>query len=742
MDTETSAQSPDFKQRVRRLAVHRPFGAGKVTVEFVRRQLVLAAAQESGENGFGSLAECADSCQSLWGLALDIDELRDDVKALVDAGRLRKEDGRYSLTAAARSELTAVVEQSTEIESMALVEWEGTVRTLAPALGSSEIATLREDLQAWLQRIIIHYGAEAALILYPEEERAARFFLDVEQLGFDFLPPRDPAVLEARAQALYKFIREPTRAQRAHIANLMTTAYLVAVLTLDPAAERLVRAITRGQRVYLDTNVLWTALNLNGPRAYLSTKRVLDMTRDLGFELAVTPWTIAEMKRSVRHGREQLARTALPPRALAEIAADAGSDTSFITAYWRRYKETGVTPKDFCDLHDQVEGLVEKLGIAIMDEGCTSVEQIPEVIGDRVSLLEHIRGAESKAEPVKEHDAKHRILIEKLRGTHERKFSNAGYWFLTRDGLLIPYGLLDRAPGALPFAVSLTSWAQIVRGFTARTEDYERTLVDLLDTPSLRPRGGIINPQVIAETLGRIDLLVEDSTEEVAARVMLDSAALVEIEARDGEARTAQIDAVVAEKSREMERQLAEAQRELGEERVARAEVERQARAAEATTARAELERAGAQEDFERELAVAGQRITNAEQRITQAEERAEAAESRAKATQDDFVQAARDRTDRRARLTRRSAGAAVAMFGLAVGLVPAVTGWLSGWPLVGVIVAGGLLCTLGAYVGIHLRAARFLLLTAVTTIGAVTGIHEMVAPSSSSPPSKTTVKR
>lgn len=146
----------------------------------------------------------------------------------------------------------------------------------------------------------------------------------------------------------------------------MTTGYLVAVFTLDPAAERLVRAVTRGQRVYLDTNILWTALNLNGPRAYLSTKRVLDMTRDLGFELAVTPWTIVEMKRSVRHGREQLARTSLPRRALAEIAANAGSDTSFVTAYWRKYKETGVTPRDFCELHDQVEGLVEKLGVAIL----------------------------------------------------------------------------------------------------------------------------------------------------------------------------------------------------------------------------------------------------------------------------------------------------------------------------------------------------------------------------------------
>jgi hypothetical protein len=495
------------------------------------------------------------------------------------------------------------------------------------------------------------------------------------------------------------------------------------VFTLDPAAQQLVQAITRGQRIYVDTNVLYSGLNLNGPHAYLSTKRVLDMTRALGYELAVTPWTIAEMKESIRHGRDELSRTSLPPRALAEIAADAGGEGSFITAYWRKYKESGVTAKDFCDLHDQVEGLVERLGIAIIDEGCTAVEHRREAIAEHMSLIERVRGGGSKSDRVKEHDVKHRLLIERLRGSHDRKFSSAGYWFLTRDGVLVPYGLADRSAGALPFAVSLTAWAQIVRGFTPRTEDFDQTLVDLLDTPSLRPHGSVINHQTIAEVLGRIDLMVEDSTEEVAARVMLDSAAMVEVEAKSGGERASQIEAVVAEKSHEMERQLADSLRQLEAERTARAEAE--ARAA----------KAGAEFTSERERADAERTSREAVESALadmsgQVDRERLAAEKRLAAAEAHAATTAEQRSERSKQIIRRSTAAVVALSGIAVGAVPAVAGWLNGWSLVGAIIVGGLLVALGVWMGIHSKAARLFLTIAVTLVGAVAGIHEIVASS------------
>jgi hypothetical protein len=727
MTASTLTSSTGFKQQVGRLAQYRPFGhTGELTVELVRRQLVSAAAFETGP-GFGALDEIQAACARLWGLDLEMDELRSVVGSLERAGKLTKAAGSLVLTDAARAELGAVVESSERTETKALAEWEARARIVASELSPEDISLLGEDLLEWLQRIIVHYGAEAALILYPEEERAHRFFDEVQELGFDFLPKRDAALMVARPTLLYLFIRNPTQAQRGFIANLMTTAYMAAVFTLDPSAQRLVQEVTRGQRVYLDTNVLYSVLNLNGPRAYLSVKRVLDMTRDLDVGLAVTPWTITEMKESVRHCRDELARTSLPPRALADIAADTAGEGSFITAYWRKYKETGVTPKDFCDLHEQIEGLIEKLGIVICDDGCFEIERRFDPISEQMSLIDHVRGSDSKSDRVKEHDVRHRLLVEKLRGSNDRRFSDAGYWFLTRDGGLIPYGLAGRAPNALPFAVSLTAWAQIVRGLTARTDDFDKTLVDLLDTPSLRPRG-VINPQTIAEVLGRIDLLVSDSTEAVAARVMLDSAAMVEIEAESGAARDTRIEAIVAEKNRDMERQLAEAERQLEAERNTRAKIEAQVATTSQDAASEHSRLESEREQVERALAeLSGQ----AERERSDAKDRIAAADARAR-TAEKKSQENAERLERSVRLARLAGAAACAVLGIAVVAVPLGTGWATGgWSLVGLIVLGGLLVALGVAAGVHRHAAKRLLVVAVAVISAAAGIYEIVSASS-----------
>jgi hypothetical protein len=718
-----SSSNAQLKQRVRRLAPYRPFGPGEGKVEFVRRQLVLAAAFEE-EHGFASLAECRDSCIALWGVEIEIDELIPTMKALTAEGRMTRAGGRYALTEGARAQVAAVAEGSAAIEAAALAHWETALAALGAKLDGDDISTLRADLLTWLHRIIAHYGMEAAVMLYPEQERAQRFFDEVAELGFQFLPNRNEALAAVRPTALYLFIREPSTAARAFIANLMTTGYMVAVFTLDPAAEQLVQAVTAGQRLYLDTNVLYSALNLNGPRAYLSTQRALDLSRKLGYELAVTPWTIAEMKESVRGCRHELAKNALPPRALADIAANAAGEGSFVAAYWRKYRETGVTPQDFCDFHEQVETLLEKMDIKIIDEGCAEVDEDRGAIEEQIAAIERIWGSEKKTESAKVHDAKHRLLIDRLRGDRKReRFSEAGCWFVTRDGVLIPYGMAERAPGAVPFAASLTAWAQIVRGFTARTEDYDQTLIDFLDTPALRPRGvNMVSPETISETLGRIDFLVQDSTEEVATRVMLDSAKLVEIEKASSEERTAKINAVIEEKSRELEQQLQQAQAQLDAERAARTAAE-----ARAENIGAEFERARRQhEDADRAA-----RDREAAER-EEAEKQIAEADARTQRAERGQQNAARAHTEevagirRRERILRGVLGSIFGIAGVAAVAVPAIVG-VGGWALVLLILLGGALFGLGLAVAFNFRTAKRVLGTIVAVLTAAVTIQVIV---------------
>jgi hypothetical protein len=158
------------------------------------------------------------------------------------------------------SQLEARARASDETEERALREWELAVRELDPGLSKEDLELIRSDLRDWLHLIINRHGAEAALMLYPEEDRASRFFEDVKIHEFDALPDRSNELERLRDEALPLFIRAPTRDQRRFLANMLNVSFYMMVLTIDPTAKQLVQERLTGHELYLDTNFLYAVL--------------------------------------------------------------------------------------------------------------------------------------------------------------------------------------------------------------------------------------------------------------------------------------------------------------------------------------------------------------------------------------------------------------------------------------------------------------------------------------------------
>src|SRR5215218_10863527 len=125
-------------------------------------------------------------------------------------------------------------------------------------------------------------------------------------MSLDFLPSRSGRVGAIRDRALHLFIRETTPAQREYLANLLNVSYFLTVLSLDPSTQGLVQTTVQGHRLYIDTNVLYTTLGLSKLSETLSVRRMLDLTKSLGFESAITPWTLSELQESLRRAKEQV----------------------------------------------------------------------------------------------------------------------------------------------------------------------------------------------------------------------------------------------------------------------------------------------------------------------------------------------------------------------------------------------------------------------------------------------------
>ena len=360
---------------VRRLAQYRPFERGGSDLRETLRDMVLAALAWAGGE-FESLADCQKAFSAFWNLEVELDEIRATVTDLNGSGEVSYENGKVHLSEATRVELEKRANESEETERIAFQEWRDATRLLSPDLTDDNLECLTEDLQVWLQKIIMRHGIEAAYLLYPEDEHARQLFESIDGFGTSFLPDRPECGEQVRVEALHRFIKQPTEAQRRYLASQLNTAFYMTVLTLDPDARQLVQDSVQGHRVYLDTNFLYSVFGAAEAREVRSAHRLLQLTSDMGYEVAVTPWTLKELRTSIKAERRVIEGQAEFVRPdLASLMARTSGEKGFQRAFWENYLEKRTSSKDFFDKLNQIELLLGDLDASVVTQECTAVEQ-------------------------------------------------------------------------------------------------------------------------------------------------------------------------------------------------------------------------------------------------------------------------------------------------------------------------------------------------------------------------------
>jgi hypothetical protein len=701
---------------VRRLAQYRPFERGGLDLRAVLRDLVPAVAA-MGDGEVESLFECRQSFVDLWGLEVEIDELRPVVDELVEKGLAEKTGKGFRLSSQLMSELEAKAREWQETEDRAFREWELAVRQVKVGVSDGDMELLRTDLRQWLHLIITRHGAEAALMLYPEDDRARGFFEEVDSRGFDLLPERESELGQLRAQALPLFIRCPTPDQRRFLAALLNTSFYMTVLTIDPGAEQLVRAQMEGHRIYLDTNFLYAVLGAAPPEEVYSSRRLVKLSKELGFEVVVTPWTMSELRTSIARSRRDIEqhRRFIRPE-LAETMLRASGDKGFNRLFWQVYRDKRTQPKDVFDRLEHFDEELARYGIVEVSEGCKPIERQEERVKLYASLLNAERWPFQKEPIVLEHDAKCRLLVERLRGDGNITLSNARFWFLTYDTKLPRFA--ERVPdngdqGAeLPFCISPSAWVQIIRALTPRTEDFDRTVVDLLTSPFVGYRRAV-NSSVVQEVVGRMDHF-EDASPEMAVAVLTDTAKVSEIEqavsTEDEEMVEKTVKAAYSTKAREMQEAVAASEQRVVE--VEKGLLEAEARAAEIEVARAlDREEAEKAQDRERDEGEAAKLQLQRQREKWEGEEQAlreqmteikrDRDQASEKAKEDDrrikAMETRLEEDDKRKKRNRRvGAGLLVIALGVAAALILSLIVFTDDWAIGGAVIGGAALILLG----------------------------------------------
>lgn len=629
---------------------------------------MLACLAEAG-GAASSISDLVETAGTLFTVNLSEVEAARSLGDLVKAEAVTRVDGHFRLSDVEGKRLDRVATESAESLQKAMDDWRDFLTDRWPNLTPVELNQLEDDLQAFLRQVLYRQGAEAAVLLYPDLPKAQDLYDEVEEMGLDFLPRAEGQVAAIRSAALSHFIRRPTPSQRLWLGQQLNTTYFWRMLSIDPEGARLVRDLATGQRVYLDTNVIYRLLGVQGPRYIRPAEAIVKTTQEVGYECCVTPWTVKEFRNSLKRAAEFVKMYPLPSSEYADLLAEATSDDDFVTAYWRHVKEeSGLRLEDFVARFEEIEANLERFGVRVCEDGCTAVEQREDAIADEVAVLSNVLHGKSRYPGPIEHDVKHRLLIRQLRGASDRRFANAGFWFLTFDSVLPRYDVYARRQdgSSLAFCVSGGAWFQIVDALRPKSEDDLQLLADLLASPYVRYRREL--SKETAQAIAARVKLHEGGDPRLAARIMMNSALASDIEESEGEEQVEKIDNAIVAAAQEAQEAARRAKEEADQAREEAASEKR--RASEQVKAAvsqhsAELrDRDERIENARREAEEAGaRRLREEEDRhssaVLEERKRAEAAEAK--------VEAAQTAAERQKRKTRAVA-ALIVIFVAALG--------------------------------------------------------------------------
>jgi|GEM_PF-2211699 len=377
-----------------------------------------------------------------------------------------------------------------ELEKQVLDEWKQEIFIKSEALGIQEIVqeNIERIIENWWKftgNMIMFHGIESVAILQPDSKRVQKWLDKIEPDVVSGLVRIHPLVDDFQIVQFKRFFSKQDEKRKLIVNGLFNASFFWHLIQVDKTGSTLLKKVTKGQKLILDTNIIYYLLGLDGKHLLDSSHIALKIAKDLGYDLAITTKTIDEFQESFRR---KIKHIPILPKNLATAAAKVLECDNVIACYWKEFADSGLSIEQFASEKSHIEGLIVALGIRKIKKYRADIEKSEE-LRLQESILTQIAPA-STDEYIIEHDAFHRILIGKFRKSEKYNFSEAIAWFLTDDTKLPVYDkVAQKGKRALPFCMLLGQWIQVNRPFVVRTKDessYNDSFYLLVSRPFLR----------------------------------------------------------------------------------------------------------------------------------------------------------------------------------------------------------------------------------------------------------------
>lgn len=351
----------------------------------------------------------------------------------------------------------------------------------------NNIEPIVSNLKLFISKMLIKHGIECIAIIYPDSDELKSLFQSTKSIISKNLSKINSFVDEIIKLEIPRFFYEADSERKSYIINIFNSSFYWYLIQVDESCSNLLRETTLGQDLYLDTNVLLCLVGFDGPSVANASYSMLGLAKELGYSLKVTTKTVDEFYNYFNKKIKEYGNITIPSKELAGIAIKILPGNDFLYTYWKESMEKEISIKDFIEEKSNLELLLKNLDIMQISRFRKTIENSLELL-DEMSRLRV--NCPNKDSGVVEHDAFHRIFINKLRKVPKYHFFDAVAWFLTKDRELAIYDRIVRKDKkSLPFCLTIDQWVQFNRPLikrTKNTKEYENSFHTLITTPFIR----------------------------------------------------------------------------------------------------------------------------------------------------------------------------------------------------------------------------------------------------------------
>jgi len=375
-----------------------------------------------------------------------------------------------------------------ELEEIVFEEWSNyLIDKYKSYVNETNVEKIIQSFQSFLSKMLVLHGKESVATLYPDNPKTQKWLDKVNSEIIKELPKLGKELDIIQQIEIPLFFKDDNQNRKEYLNNLFNASFLWHLIQIDDTCSEYIKQSIEGQILVLDNNILFSLIGLHGSELLNAMNNLLVYANELGYKLLVTTKSLDEFYNSIQKNAEKSLQSPVYSKNIALAAIEVLDSNKFLISYWKEFIKNGLAIEEFALEKSHIKNILDGFNIKITDDYRDEIEKSEELI-DEESLLRESCSQGSFSPSIIEHDAFHRIFINKLRQGYKYKFSEAKAWFLSHDSKLPVYAHFAlKGRRAIPFCISTNEWMQINRPFLKRANSgFEKSFQVLVTQPFLR----------------------------------------------------------------------------------------------------------------------------------------------------------------------------------------------------------------------------------------------------------------